>query len=127
MNRSGLTSMVAGTICFLAVARAATAADGGNGNGKVDKPQFKTKVVKGTPEQVAQAAKIAHSLPALRDANLTHSTQGLQAIQRADGSMGMALDGRFLDEMVAVRNADGTLSIRCGSDKAPSAPKAEEK
>ena len=44
------------------------------------------------------------------------STEGLQAEQRADGTLALDLRGRFLNAALIRKNADGSLKLNCTSD-----------
>jgi hypothetical protein len=111
-------------VCFAAIGATAIAA----GNGKKQNPEFKTRVEKGSAAQIAHAAKIREAFEAAKAANTTHTTEGLTVIHRADGSLTLPLQGRFLEEFVAVRGADGKLNLQCVDDATGAhAPALEEK
>lgn len=59
-----------------------------------------------TPEE---AKKLAQSLKELAN----QSTEGLQQVQHADGSVSMDLQGRFQNVAIAKRNEDGNVSQAC--------------
>ena len=59
-----------------------------------------------TPEE---AQKLAAALKELAN----QSTDGLQQIRHADGSVSMDLQGRFQNVAIAKRNEDGTVSQSC--------------
>ena len=62
-----------------------------------------------TPEE---AGALAASLEQI----FNQSTEGLQAEQRADGTLALDLRGRFLSAALVRKNADGSLNIQCTND-----------
>ena len=56
-----------------------------------------------------EAQKLAVALKALAN----QSTEGLQQVRHADGTVSMDLQGRFQNVALAKRNGDGTLSQSC--------------
>ncbi|HUS10657.1 MAG TPA: hypothetical protein VMZ30_09345 [Pyrinomonadaceae bacterium] len=56
-----------------------------------------------------EAQKLAEGIKKL----VNQSTDGLESVRHADGSVELALDGRFQNIAIARRNADGTLSESC--------------
>jgi hypothetical protein len=56
-----------------------------------------------------EAQKLAEGIKKL----VNQSTDGLQSVRHADGTVELDLDGRFQNIAIAKRNVDGTLSQSC--------------
>lgn len=72
-----------------------------------------------TPAEVAELERAeTEATPA------TESTPVFRVIEHPDGMKSVDLQGAWMQSVVVTRNADGSLSFRCGPEPAPAVPAA---